>query len=94
MSLFYDDAIRTARTQIILDPEMQCRARQRAADLGMSLAEYVRRLVERDLGHPQTKADPSSVFDLGRSNGSGIAKDKNEMIAAAFASARRKRRRR
>ena len=37
-----------ARTQITLEPEIQRRARQRAGDLGVSFAEYVRRLVARD----------------------------------------------
>ena len=83
-----------ARTQVTLDPEVQRRARQRASDLGVSLAEYVRRLVARDLGRSQVIADPASVFDLGSSIGSDIANDKNEMIATAFASARGKRQRR
>ena len=52
-----------SRTQIVLDPEMQRRARQRAHDLGISLAEYLRRLVARDLGSTPAKAAPSSVFD-------------------------------
>jgi len=40
----------TSRNQITLDPELQRRARKRASDLGISLAEYFRRLVARDLG--------------------------------------------
>lgn len=83
-----------ARTRLTFDAEMQRRARQRANDLGVSLAEYVRGLVARDLGRPQMTANPASVFDLGSSNGSDVAKHKNEMIAAAFASTRGKRRRR
>lgn len=79
-----------ARTQITLAPEIQRRARQRASDLGISLAEYVRRLVARDLGSPQMKADPALVFDLGSSGGSDIAREKSAMLAAAFASARNK----
>ncbi|MBI1791786.1 MAG: hypothetical protein HYR60_30030 [Acidobacteria bacterium] len=75
-----------SRTQITLDPEIQRRARRRAGDLGISLAEYVRRLVARDLGSVQTVADPAAVFDLGSSGGSDIAKDKDAMIAAALAS--------
>jgi len=39
----YDGAIMMSRTQIALDPEIQRRARQRANDMGVSLAEYVRR---------------------------------------------------
>jgi hypothetical protein len=90
----YDGAIMMARTQVTLDPEIQRRARQRANDLGVSLAEYVRALVARDLGRSHVTTDPASVFDLGSSVGSDIANEKNEMIATAFASARGKRRRR
>jgi len=61
--------------------------------MGVSLAEYVRRLVARDLGSAPAKADPSLVFDLGSSHGSDIAKDKGEMIAEAFASKRASKRR-
>ncbi|MBZ5609193.1 MAG: hypothetical protein LAP38_13100 [Acidobacteriia bacterium] len=75
-----------ARTQITLPPETQRRARQRASDLGCSLAEYLRRLVTRDLGGAQTQADPALVFDLGSSGGSDIAKDKHAMVAQAMAS--------
>jgi hypothetical protein len=77
------------RTQITLEPELQRRARQRASDLGVSLAEYVRRLVARDLGGIRAPANPSAVFDLGTSSGSNIAKEKDAMIAHAFASARK-----
>jgi hypothetical protein len=82
-----------SRTQITLEPELQRRLRQRANDLGCSLAEYVRRLVARDLGGPAAKSDPALVFDLGRSAGSDIAKNKRTMIAQAFGSGSRKRRR-
>jgi hypothetical protein len=83
-----------ARTQITLQPEFQRRARRRASDLGVSLAEYIRRLVERDLGHAAAQAAPGAVFDLGSSGGSDIAKDKHAMIAQAVVSARTSRRRR
>lgn len=63
---------------------MQRRALQRANDSGVSLAEYVRRLVARDLARPELKADPSRVFDLGASGGSDIAREKDAMIARAF----------
>jgi hypothetical protein len=53
--------------------------------LGVSLAEYFRRLVKRDLVTPAKKADVSCIFDLGQSAaGSHIAKDKDRMIAEAF----------
>ena len=74
-----------SRTQVTLELEIQRRARQRASDLGVSLAEYIRRLVTRDLGSGQTKADPTCVFDLGSSGSSDIQKNKHAMIAEAFA---------
>jgi hypothetical protein len=83
-----------ARTQITLQPEIQRRARQRASDLGVSMAEYVRRLLAHDLGSATAIANPTLVFDLGRSGGSDIAKNKDLMIAEAFASTGPKKRRR
>ena len=79
-----------ARTQITLDPETRRRARQRAADLGISFAEYIRTLVERDLEQPRQTADPSAVFDLGRSNGSDVARNKESMLGEALSQRRRK----
>jgi putative heme degradation protein len=76
------------RTQITLETELQRRARQRAGQVGISLAEYVRRLVARDLARPEMKADVSSIFDLGASGGSNIAVNKDSMIAEAFSSVR------
>jgi len=54
-----DGNIMMARTQITMQPEIQRRARQRASDLGVSLAEYVRRLVARDPGNSSAKSDPA-----------------------------------
>ena len=82
-----------ARTQITLEAETQRRARRRASELGVSMAEYVRRLVARDLARPETSADPEAVFDFGRSEGSNIAAEKDAMIAEAFGAARRRVRR-
>jgi hypothetical protein len=77
-----------ARTQITLESEMQQRARVRAGQLGISFAEYVRRLVARDLGKPEQNRDPSAVFDLGSSGGTDVARDKDSMLAAAVAADR------
>jgi hypothetical protein len=78
------------RTQIALDRETQERARRKAAEMGISLAEYVRRAVARDLGVAATKPDVSILFDLGSSGGSDITHHKDEMIGEAFAASRRK----
>jgi len=87
---WYDGAIMMARTQVTLGSELRRRARQRASDLGVSLAEYFRRLVARDLTRPEVAAEVDCVFDLGDSGGSDIASDKDEMIGQAFRSSRRR----
>ena len=73
------------RTQLSFEREMLRRARTRANQLGISLAEYVRRLVARDLGERPSQGDPSAVFDLGRSRGSDVGRQKDRMLADAFA---------
>jgi hypothetical protein len=73
-----------ARTQITMDPELQRRAHAKAAELGLSFAEYVRRLVAHDLGEPKRKADISLLFDLGASREpTDIARDKDKMLGEA-----------
>lgn len=73
-----------ARSQITIDPETQRRAHARAAELGISFAEYVRRLLAQDLGDGKRTGDISVVFNLvtdePRTN---VARDKDEMIAEA-----------
>ena len=78
-----------SRTQITLDPEMQRQARNRAAQLGVSFAEYIRRLVARDLREPRAVADPSTVFDLGSSGGSDVSTSKDQMVADAVSAEQR-----
>jgi hypothetical protein len=74
----------SARTQITLDPEVQKRAQAKAAELGISFAEYVRRLVASDLGALRRKADVSVLFDLGASSdATDVARDKDKMAGDA-----------
>jgi hypothetical protein len=73
-----------ARAQITMDPETQRRAHAKAQALGISFAEYVRRLVHQDLGELPEKADVSIVFDLGASaEPTNIARDKDKLIGDA-----------
>lgn len=72
------------RTQIALEPEQHARVKLKAASLGITMAEYVRRLVDRDLGQAGTGADISAIVGIGRSGGSDIA---SEGTAAAAAEA-------
>jgi hypothetical protein len=46
-----------ARTQITMDPDLQRRAQAKAAELGISFAEYVRRLVA-DVLCAQSRVSP------------------------------------
>jgi hypothetical protein len=73
-----------SRTQITLTPDQHRSARARSAALGISLAEYIRRLVDADLGGRTTKAHVSDVFDLGDSGGSEVAVDKDRLLAEAL----------
>ncbi len=72
-----------ARIQIALPPEDQRRARARAAELGISFAEYVRRLVARDLGEVRSSGDPQGLFDLGDTDGSDVATEKHRYVGEA-----------
>jgi hypothetical protein len=79
----YDVATMMARIQIALSPEDQRRARARATELGISFAEYVRRLIARDLGESPGSSDPHRLFDLGDSGGSDVAVQKYSYVGEA-----------
>jgi hypothetical protein len=67
-----------------MDAGMKRRATARAAQLGVSLAEYVRRIVANDLGEHRRAADISEVFDLvGDGPETDIARNKHAMISEA-----------
>jgi hypothetical protein len=73
-----------ARTQITLDPDTQRRAHAKAAELGISFAEYVRRLLAHDLAAPKRKAHISVVFDLvDEGSATDVARDKDKMVGEA-----------
>jgi hypothetical protein len=75
------------RTQIALKSDTHRRAKRRAAERGISLAEYFRQVVDRDLGEEPKRGDVSAIiglFDTGDSGGSDIANHKEEYIGEAF----------
>lgn len=84
INIHYDVDI-MKRTQITLDEEQHRRARRRAAELGLSLAGYIRCLVDADLAGPTPAAEPGAVFDLGDSGGSDVARGKDRMVGEALA---------
>ena len=77
----------------MLDAEAHRRAKQRAAEQEISLAEFIRRAVDRELGGPEPSGDISEIFGMFNSGGSNIARRKDEYIgeavSAAYASAAR-----
>ena len=91
--MWYSIDIMMMRSVISLESELQRRARRRAGESGISFAEYVRRLVARDLAQSEPHVDVSRIFDLGASGGSDIARNKAAMLAEAFGASRSKRRR-
>ena len=71
------------RTQLNLTVEQHRKARKRAEELGVSLAEYVRRLVDADLKGRARPVSVEAVFDLGNSGGSEVARFKDEYVGEA-----------
>lgn len=73
------------RTQIALDDEQHRRAKRRAAELNVSLAEYVRRAVRHDLGEPERPgADISEIFGLGASGRADISGNKDRYLGQSL----------
>lgn len=79
------------RTQIDLESEQHALVKRKAADLGISMAEYIRRLVERDLAPTSPSSDISAIFGIGDSGGSDIAVDRKRATAEAIAARAAKR---
>jgi hypothetical protein len=78
------------RAQISLDPEQHRLAKRRAAELGISLAEYLRRLVAADVGGRLNSApDTSVIFDLGDSGGSDVARNEDRYLSEVVDRGRR-----
>lgn len=72
------------RTQISMDRELLRRARRKASEQRISLAEYMRRLVTADLEPPPPAAgDVRAIFNMFSSGGSDIAKNKDAMLSDA-----------
>lgn len=73
----------THRTQLTLDAEQHRRAQAKAAALGVSLAEYVRRLIDRDLAEPETGAEASAIYDLGHGGETDVGRDEDALLGEA-----------
>ncbi|MCY3805610.1 MAG: ribbon-helix-helix protein, CopG family [bacterium] len=73
------------RTQIALNAEQHALLKHKAAELGISMAEYIRRLADRDLRQAGPRADISEIFGIGDSGGGAIAVNRKEATAEAIA---------
>lgn len=76
------------RTQIALDSVQHARAKQKAANLGITMAEYIRRLVAQDLDDVAPQTSPAAIIGIGRSGGSDIAHEGKQAVGTAIASHR------
>jgi hypothetical protein len=70
------------RTQITLEADAHRRAKRRAADLGISFAEYVRRTLDQDLGE-EPKGDISEIFGLFDSGVSDVSGNVDKYLGEA-----------
>jgi hypothetical protein len=71
------------RAQVSLDADMHRRAKRRAAERGISFAEYIRQVVDRDLGE-QPKTDISAIFDLFDSGQSDISSNVDKYLGESL----------
>jgi hypothetical protein len=79
-----------SRLQVCLDPDTRRKVAKKAAAAGISMSEYVRRVIASDLDPAKKQFDVSEIFDLGRSDGTtSIATDKDRMIAEAILAGRK-----
>ena len=69
---------------IVLPDHHHAEAKRKAARQGVSLSEYIRRLVASDLEKDTSSNDPSAIFGLFDSGGSRIADGKQAMISEAI----------
>lgn len=72
------------RTQISLEEELHRKAKRRAEELGISLAELTRRALAKEIGAQRTASeDLSAIFALGASGGSDISRNKDAYLSEA-----------
>lgn len=70
---------------LLLDAEQHALVKRKVAELGISMAENVRRVVERDLQPATRDVDLSDIFGIGDSGDIDIAVDRKRVTAEAIA---------
>ena len=72
------------RTMIVLTDNQHALAERKAAQQGISLSEYIRRLVDRDLEEAAPEQSITALFGLFDDGGSNIRANKHQMIGEAI----------
>ncbi|MGI8903742.1 MAG: hypothetical protein ACR2IP_08840 [Solirubrobacteraceae bacterium] len=72
------------RTQVTLDELAHRRAKARAAELGISFAEYVRQVLDRDLGEPGPRPDISEIFGMLNSGETDVSENIHRYVGEAI----------
>lgn len=75
------------RMQVTISEADHARVVEKAAAMGISIAEYMRRLVRRDLADepPRSPPEVSELFGIGDSGGADVAIHKQRYVAEAVA---------
>ena len=75
--------ISTMRTIITMPDHLHAQAKQRAAELGISLAEFTRRLLERELGSSAPQGDIDSICGIVTGTPFDMALDREQIVGEA-----------
>jgi hypothetical protein len=74
-----------SRTQVTLDPDLDRLAKAKAEAIGISFAEYIRRLIRRDLGDAGDRPTFADLAGIGHSGGSDVTRYKDQYLGEAVA---------
>jgi len=83
LSEWYDGTIMVVRTQVTLEAEAHRRAKRRAADRGISFAEYIRQVVDNDIGELPER-DISTIFGLFDSGQSDVSRNVDKYLGESL----------
>ena len=75
--------ISTMRTIITMPDHLHAQAKQRAAELGISFAEFARRLFEKELSLPAPQGDINSICGMVTGTPFDMASDGERIIGEA-----------
>ena len=74
------------RTVITLPDQVHARAKRRAAELGISFAEFARRLFEKELDSPIPQGDLEVIRAMVRGEAFDMTRDGKQIVGEAYTS--------